>query len=113
MNNVLQATKITDDSLRADESLSEDMQIAPSVSTPEPQWKDIDKGGLLVYLCCNPFTLLYPTQLMPMIHYLHQNMPLISLVICFLERWVCGTLSLSLCSIFFHLYLCLGSFYST
>ncbi|KAL5475410.1 hypothetical protein EMCRGX_G025223 [Ephydatia muelleri] len=44
MNNVLQATKITDDSLRADESLSEDMQIAPSVSTSEPQWKDIDKA---------------------------------------------------------------------
>lgn len=44
MNNVLQATKITDDSLRADESLTEDMQIAPSVTTPEPQWKDIDKA---------------------------------------------------------------------
>lgn len=47
MNNVLQATKITDDSLRADESLSEDMQIAPSICTlpePEPQWKDIDKA---------------------------------------------------------------------
>ena len=45
VQNFLRATTLNDDSLRSEESLSEDLQQQTPPSTPKPQlWKDIDQA---------------------------------------------------------------------